>query len=112
MARGGADHSSMEGAEEEKRGSGVSFSIRVGLCVIRLAVGEETREAGAYCPSFQKILICCSTGRQSSVRDTSCSVIMRRKLIKAYRILPRAVLMLTPVSSAMSLKLMPLVIRM
>lgn len=60
MARGGADHRSMEGAEEEeKRGFGVSFSIRVGLCVIRLADGEQTREAGAYCPGFQKILVSC-----------------------------------------------------
>ena len=50
----------MEGAEEEeKRGFGVSFSIRVGLCVIRLADGEQTREAGAYCPGFQKILVSC-----------------------------------------------------
>ena len=52
----------MEGAEEEeeeKRGFGVSFSIRVGLCVIRQAVGLETQEAGAYCPGFQKILVSC-----------------------------------------------------
>lgn len=59
MARDGADHWSMEGAEEEKRGFGVSFSIRVGLCVIRLAVRVETQEAGAYCPGFQKILMSC-----------------------------------------------------
>ena len=59
MALGGADHRSMEGEEEEKRGFGVSFSIRVGLCLIRKAVGVETQEAGAYCPGFQKILVSC-----------------------------------------------------
>ena len=58
MACDGAAHWSLAGAEEEeKRGFGVSFSIRVDLRVNREAVGVETQEAGAYCPGFQKILV-------------------------------------------------------
>lgn len=40
-----------------------------------------------------------------SVKITLCSSITLRKLISAYLILPKAVLMLTPVISAISLKL-------
>ena len=56
--------------------------MRVGLGFRCVAVRSETTEAGAYCPGFQKFVSEPSEG-QSKVRDTSCSSIMRRKLIKA-----------------------------
>ena len=80
--RSGADHWSMEGREEEEREFGVSCSMRVDLGVRFGAVRGETKKAGAYCPGFQKLMSVPAEG-QSKVRDTSCSAIMRRRLIKA-----------------------------
>ncbi len=110
MAWSGADHWSTEVWEEERE-FGVSCSMRVDLGFRCVAVRGETKKAGAYCPGFQNFVSVPSEG-QSKVRDTSCSAIIRRRLMRAYRMRPRAVLMLTPVSSAMSLKLMPLWMRM
>lgn len=84
MACDGAAHWSLAGAEEEeKRGFGVSFSIRVDLSVQPLVGRGRNAGSRSVLPRLPKILVSGRSGRQSSVRETSCSAIILRRLINA-----------------------------